>query len=159
VHEVVPDPYLQRRFRRLPIWQFGAWAFKPYAIDDCADTSGRHVDEQLITAAGQCVAALLPSLEAEEHHSNLGIVLLHHDSREDWLLPMWWIHGDICARLLLRSPLEEPQRFELQSSPNMACVWELAVIDHERRAWIETMMTSSPDPQAYLARRMPDGMY
>ncbi len=47
---------------------------------------------------------------------------------------------------------------------NMACVWklvawELVAIDFERRAWIGTMMTTNPSPQAYLAQLLPGSLY
>ena len=32
----------------------------------------------------------------------------------------------------------------------MACVWELALIDHERRAYVRTVMAASGDAEAYL---------
>jgi hypothetical protein len=38
-------------------------------------------------------------------------------------------------------------------------VWELIVIDFERRAWISRALGSKPDVGKYLAERLPDGTY
>lgn len=38
----------------------------------------------------------------------------------------------------------------------MACVWELGIIDFERRAWMETAMAGKPVTD-YLARTLPRG--
>ena len=38
----------------------------------------------------------------------------------------------------------------------MACVWELGVIDFERRAWMETAMSGRPVSD-YLALTLPRG--
>jgi hypothetical protein len=40
----------------------------------------------------------------------------------------------------------------------VGCVWELAVLEHERAAWVRHMLTpAEPDLAAYLADRPADG--
>jgi hypothetical protein len=40
-------------------------------------------------------------------------------------------------------------------TPAIACVWELAVLDHERRAWVRHVLARphGPDAGAYLRDR------
>ena len=47
--------------------------------------------------------------------------------------------------------LDGPAAFEPLDRPLMACVWELALIDHERRAYMRSVMARSGDAEAYFA--------
>ena len=58
---------------------------------------------------------------------------------------------------LWRADLEGHPRFERCDRPLIACVCELALTDHERRAWTHTMMTLGPNRAAYLDDLYPQG--
>ncbi len=102
-------------------------------------------------------AVLPPAAEEEGGSEGLGFVVLHEGLQGTWLLLHWWAHGDIlCGRLMRADP--GGHDFAPQDRrPLVACVWELVVIDHERRAWVRAMMREPPDPAAYLADPMPPG--
>ena len=98
-----------------------------------------------------------PAAEREGGSEGLGFAILHEGLMGTWLLLHWWAHGDIlCGRLLRAEP--GGRDFAPQDDrPLLACVWELAAIEHERAAWVRTMLRETPDPAAYLACAMPPG--
>ena len=51
------------------------------------------------------------------------------------------------------SPLDDAGRLEQYTGAGMSCVWELEVIDFERRAWLEDVLKGD-DVEAYLTRAL-----
>ncbi|TPW28389.1 hypothetical protein [Pararhizobium mangrovi] len=88
-------------------------------------------------------------------HYGAGFAILHRGEEALWLLSSWWRSGGIATEDLWRADLSSrSSRFHAVEEKVMACVWELGVIDFERRAWIETAMAGRPIPE-YLAARLP----
>ena len=66
----------------------------------------------------------------------------------------------LSAVLSARTPRGFTQeRITLADRPAFACVWELAVIAHERDAWVRTMLTDTPDAQAWHRDLLPAGLH
>ncbi|SIO52073.1 hypothetical protein SAMN05444722_3021 [Rhodovulum sp. ES.010] len=153
----MPAPYAPRRIVRQPDWQVNGARFKLYWID----VHGAAAPEPEISAMAEAVAReVLPiEMQAEGAGHDLRFVVLHRGTDGLWLLLDWWAHGDICCQRLFRADPEGGVFLPMLGRPLLACVWELAVIEAERRAWIETMMTPTPNPSAYLATALPDGMH
>ncbi|KXF79212.1 hypothetical protein ATN84_05670 [Paramesorhizobium deserti] len=93
---------------------------------------------------------------AATRHLNAGFAILHQGEEGLWLLLHWWLEGGIATHLLWRSDLEGEPKFAPAEPLLMACVWELGIIDFERRAWMETAMSGKPISD-YLTRTMPRG--
>jgi len=109
-------------------------------------------------AAWATAAAVVPEAAAAEGGAaGLGFAILHRGEAGNWLLMHWWAHGDICCQRLAHAPHDGPGFRDLSDRPLMACVWELPVIAAERAAWIDTMMTGTPDPDGYVARTIAEG--
>jgi hypothetical protein len=53
------------------------------------------------------------------------------------------------------SPLDDPDAYEPNDGTGLACVWEMEVLDFERRAWLEHVLKNQ-DLEGYLAARAPD---
>ena len=85
--------------------------------------------------------------------AKFGFAVLHHGEEAMWLLVDWWIE-DILHQQLFWSSLDDVNNFQ-PGPPNheMACVWELSVITHERNAWVKHTMLDPEraDFDAYLA--------
>ena len=111
-----------------------------------------------IEAARERACAVVPPAAAREGGSEgLGFAILHEGLQGTWLLLHWWAHGDIlCGRLLRAEP--GGRDFAPQDDrPLVACVWELAAIEHERAAWVRAMLREAPSPEAYLADALAPG--
>ncbi|MCC6471149.1 MAG: hypothetical protein IT563_22735 [Alphaproteobacteria bacterium] len=52
------------------------------------------------------------------------------------------------------APKDDPVGLQPYANPGAGCVWELGIIDFERRAWLEDVLTNpaGPDIERYLAR-------
>jgi hypothetical protein len=84
-------------------------------------------------------------------HQGAGFAILHQGEEGCWLLLHWWLGGGILARKLWRADLAPDAPFEEADPLLLACVWELGIIEWERRAWIETVMAGEPVSR-YMAR-------
>jgi hypothetical protein len=77
-----------------------------------------------------------------------------HDARSAGLgIVYWWAEENEVHVRHFASPLDDPGALEPFDHTGMACVWELEVIDFERRAWLEDVLKSG-DPEAYLERTL-----
>lgn len=148
--------YKPRYFHFHDIWDFDGLSMKVYLItvDDSV-----HVPDEMLSNAHKYIKKTMPAVRKEEGADHeVGYVVLHLGQMGNWLLIHWWAHSDIAMRLLASADIgatefksEDHRRFH-------ACVWEHVVIDHERDAWIRTMMGPG-DKALYLQDRLPDGAY
>ncbi|MEL7059805.1 MAG: GNAT family N-acetyltransferase [Acidobacteriota bacterium] len=148
--EPMEDPasvdYVPRTASCTGLVEAGGWALKAYTI---VRDVARPSDEEL-QAARDAVAQALPPLPDDdsapprERAPRSGFFILHLGEEARWLLVDWWTPGGILCQRMFSAPLDGPCRFEeVPSREILACVWELGVIDFERRAWISTVMRRS----------------
>lgn len=152
---VPPSPYQPRRFSRLGLWAAGELKLKAYGITWRTDEPGPPLALQQ-AARRHVTGALPPHAEAEGHHG-LGFVILHEGREGNWLLMDWWAHTDICCQRLAHAA-EGSTELSSVERPLLACVWESVVLAFERDAWVATMLTAHPDPQAYQDHWLPEGV-
>jgi hypothetical protein len=111
---------------------------------------------ETFAAARNVIAAEAATLEATPH-LGAGFAILHRGEEANWLLLLWWTFGATAARKLWRAELDDDSASFAPVDPiYMACVWELGIIDFERRAWMATAMSGSPLSE-YLAHTLPRG--
>jgi hypothetical protein len=137
--------YKPRTIRFIRDEQVGDWKLKVYGIGTHApDARPEFVDATLEAAAG-----------ALPEGGGSGFVIAHDATSAGLGLVYWWANdNEIHGRFFL-SPLEDPAAVEPIEGTGLACVWELEVLDFERRAWIEDVLKKG-DVGAYLERRAPD---
>ena len=77
-----------------------------------------------------------------------------HDARSAGLgLVYWWANENELHARFYSSPLDDPGALLPYTGAGMACVWELEVIDFERRAWLEDVLIGD-DVDAYVGRAL-----
>ena len=140
------EPWVPRSVRRLGQWTSGAVPLKAYAI--LADP-GAEPDPALAARAAEVVARAAPRIAATAQEE-IGFVILHQDGDGAWLLLHWWIAGGTCAQLIWHGPPDAPTAFIPLDRPAMACIWELALIDHERRAYVRSLAGPGDGRATYL---------
>ena len=142
--------YHQRRGGLVSDERFGDWRLKLYGL--AAPEQG--VRPELIdgtrTLAGQTLAAV----EGDHHGAAFAIA---HDARFPIALVYWW--QDVNE---LRSRIhagDDPGALEPLDPTAFGCVWELGIVEFERRAWIADVIGNpdGPDLDRYMSRRF-DGM-
>lgn len=145
-------PYAPREARFLGVSLLAGWTVKRYAIT----VPGRAaVDEAALESVLRDMSASLPAPSALVDGisgNGLAFFVAHFDPDDVWYLLDRWVAGCILKQTLHRAaPAMPAAATDVTSEGYVACVWELAVIDHERRLWIETMMGGEPAPERYLA--------
>ncbi len=159
-HVMELTPYKKRTYAFLGLWNEGAWALKVYGINHQAErSSGQLIDPAIIAAARARVRSHLPEADRAGEHHHTGFVIIHEAIGGDWLLLHWWAQESVCCEALWHSHEESPAAFGAAPDSFMACVWELVVIDFERRAWVDTVLQHNGHRDHYLGTRLPDGAY
>ena len=65
----------------------------------------------------------------------------------------WWANENEIHARFYASPLDAAGDLEPDTGAGMSCVWELEVIDFERRAWLRDVLIDD-DLEAYLNRAL-----
>ncbi|MEM7711246.1 MAG: hypothetical protein AAF264_10945 [Pseudomonadota bacterium] len=86
--------------------------------------------------------------------ATLGFVIVHPGTEGTSILVHWWEQGSVLCHRLLRRLHGSGAPVDVQGRGVVGCVWELAVISAEQRAWRRTMMGATPSPDAYLAETL-----
>jgi hypothetical protein len=154
-----PEPYRPRRFECLGVWRIGSFELKAYAITWRVESVASILPIHIVEAARRYAALIESEANTEGGHFDLGFVVLHEGRDRVYLLMDWWAHENVLCQALSKAEFDSPASFERVRRPLVACVWEQLVIAHERDAWVRHMLQERPDRAAYLADRMPSGLY
>jgi hypothetical protein len=84
-----------------------------------------------------------------------GFVIAHDARTAGLALVYWWANENEVHGRFFASPLDDPAALVPNDGTGLACVWEMEVIDFERRAWLEHVLKDD-DLDGYLAERAPD---
>ena len=82
-----------------------------------------------------------------------GFTIAHNAARAGLALAYWWANENEIHMRAFAAPLDDPGALEPADGTGMACVWELEVIEFERRAWLEDVLKDE-DPERYLERAL-----
>jgi hypothetical protein len=152
--------YQQRLFSPLGLWKSSGWNIKAYGIhQDTSRSEADLLDPGVEAAARDHVLARLGEADEEGNHHHCGFAIIHQGLLANWLLFNWWVHGVICCEGLSRSPVDNPTRFEAHTGPMVACIWEMVVIEHEKRSWIDHVLKDGGHLEAYLDAWLRPGLY
>ena len=130
--------------------RFGDWRLKLYGL--AAPEKG--VRPELIDATRALAEQTLAAVEGDHYGAAFAIA---HDAAFPIALVYWWQDiNEIRSRIYAG---DEPDALELLDPTAFGCVWELGIVDFERRAWIDDVIGNpeGPDVERYLTRRF-DGM-
>jgi hypothetical protein len=149
----LPGAYKARRIRFLELWMpDDAWRIKVYGI--AAD--GTQPKPRLVDAAKRVAADRLTQVKPDAVQHGVGFLGIHQGKGGCFVFIDWWSLVELNHHLY-HAPLDDPDalKYHLPNNP-IACVWDLALIGHERDAWVDCVLNnpSGPDLDAYLARRM-----
>jgi hypothetical protein len=139
--QTLAHAYHQRRCAFLSEDTIGDWRLKLYGLA----RPEQGVRDELIETTRALAAECLPEVDDAHHGAAFAIA---HDARWPIALVYWW-----------EADNELHSRIEPAGPDAMGCVWELGVVEFERRAWIADVIGNpdGPDIDAYMARRF-EGM-
>jgi hypothetical protein len=123
----------------------GDWRLKVYGI-------GTHAPD----ARPELVSATLDAArDALPEGGGAGFVIAHDAASAGLHLVYWWANENEIHGRFFASPLDDPAGYEPYLSTGLSCVWEMEVLDFERRAWRDDVLIND-DVDAYMERRAPD---
>ncbi len=126
----------------------GGWKVKMYGIAAHTETPRA----ALMEATAKIAASALPSPLGHGRHG-VGFAIAHDAADYCFALVDWWSGENEIHQRLFSAPLAQPQALRPHPSEAIGCVWELAVTDFERRAWLRHVLANpdGPDLDAYVA--------
>ncbi|MGI9552902.1 MAG: hypothetical protein ACR2MT_16980 [Aurantibacter sp.] len=136
-------------FRKLV--KIGDWNVKMYSITKKDKFESYETLERIETE--------LPNMLYEAQLSDLPThkmaFAMAHEAREGVLILLcWWTGGEMVETKIFFSDYSTPDKIEPSPFKDKAlvCIWELEVFAHERKAWIDHVLSKATDPDidAYL---------
>jgi hypothetical protein len=147
------EPYAARSIRSLDLLTFDAWRLKVYGITYRSERPVEALVDAAVTAARQCLPR--PAIAADRY--GVGFVCAHDGRGANFVFVDWWSNEDELHHRAWLSSKDEPGRLRPTGLEDFtACTWDLAVIGHERSAWVRHVLArpQGPDLDAYLADRL-----
>ena len=83
----------------------------------------------------------------------VGFTIAHAAASAGLAIVYWWANENEIHSRVFAAPQDDPGALEPADGTGMACVWELEVIDFERRAWLQDVLKRG-DVARYLERRL-----
>lgn len=145
-----PEGYVPRRIAFRELWSTDGWQLKVYGI-----AHGRPEPRRELVEAAKRVASMALPPASTPALETVGFVGAHDARGGCYVFVCWWADENELHHRLFLGP--SPRELRPSSpSDSTGCVWDLAVIDFERRAWYETMLVNPDGPaiEDYLARRL-----
>lgn len=141
--------YQPRSIRFYQLIQTGDWWTKVYHIT-YRDPFGAQasLDKAIAT-----LPQWLEKAEAQTDISGKVAALIVHEGQDGiWFILSWWVGDNMLQTQTYYSSLDQPEILMPHTTEgSIACVWELAVINHERIAWTNHILKQTrPDYKALL---------
>jgi hypothetical protein len=145
------DPYRPRPVRFIRLDRRGDWRLKVYGIA----TPGRTPRAAFVDAATDLAGIALPDPAVSDERYGVGVVTAHDSATYCFALLYWWQSANELHQRVYAAPLDNPRALTKVTDPGAGCVWELSVVDFERRAWMEDVLANpnGPDIDRYLTRQ------
>ncbi|MEW2297839.1 hypothetical protein ABZ719_34950 [Streptomyces sp. NPDC006743] len=137
----------ERTARATGTREAGGHLVKTYALQ----APGRTVTEQDIAAALRLTAAHL-QLGRTRGSLGLAVLIMHVGGDGDYVLVHSWIEGYMSDLAIFTGPAGHPERLRPGRTGLAPCVWEAAILAHERDAFSRHVLdSSSPIPNRLAA--------
>lgn len=147
-------PHETRPVRFVEMWEHAGWRMKVYSV---AYRRPR-ARERLIDAMKRCATGVIPEPAVDERRYGVGFVYAHDGATGCFGAVNWWQDvTDLQHRSFLTTDTSDPDSLRLAPVDELqVCVWDLAVMAHERDAWYDAVLTNpqGPDLEAYVQRRL-----
>jgi hypothetical protein len=151
-------PHQARTVGYLGLYTLAGWQLKLYGIA----WQGERPRHGLVEAAKRIAERELPSpawhtgasaqATGESDRYGLGFCIMHDARDFCFVLINWWAGENEIHQRMFSAPLDSEDRLMPHASDAIGCVWELAVTDFERRAWLRHVLANpgGANVEAYL---------
>lgn len=98
--------------------------------------------------------AIYPAQAHADQRHGIGFIIVHDARTAAIALYYWWQSFNELHQRILVGPRHEPRAMTQLEHASAGCVWEIEVIDFERRAWLADVLANpgGPDVERYLGR-------
>jgi hypothetical protein len=143
-------PYKPRHVRFIRREDVEGWQLKLYGIA----VNGEEPRPQFVRSVRDLAATVLPQPPVAEDRYGVGFAIAHDARSLGIALVYWWQSENELHQRIYVSPKDDPTAFTKVENQPAGCVWELEVVDFERRVWIEDVLArpGGPDLERYLER-------
>jgi hypothetical protein len=147
----IETPYRPRHLRFIRREDLGDWRLKLYGIA----TNGNVPRPELIEATMLLAPGVFPQPAVTDERHGTGFVIVHDAATASIALFYWWQSQNELHQRIYVGPKDDPGALAQISDLAAGCVWEIGIIDFERRAWLEDVLANpdGPDVERYLDRR------
>lgn len=144
--------YRPRHLRHVETVEIRGWRMKVYGIA----LQGRTCAPGLLAAAAARAEAALPARDPADPFSGHGFVIAHDAASVDIALVYWWESENELHQRGFVGPKGDSSALAAIPHQAAGCVWELGIIDFERRAWLADVLANpeGPDFDLYLGRTL-----
>lgn len=144
--------YEPRHVRFIRREDVDGWRLKLYGIA----LKGKDPDPEFVEATRDLAASVLPQPPGTADRYGVGFATAHDATSLYIALIYWWQSENELHQRIYMSPKDTPIAFTQVEHQPAGCVWELAIVDFERRAWLEDVLAhpDGPDLERYLERRL-----
>jgi hypothetical protein len=145
-------PHQPRPIRFVRPERVGDWRLKLYTIaTHGAEPRAALVDETLRRAP-----AIFPVAARADGRHGIGFIIVHDAATASIAIYYWWESFNELHSRIYVGPKADPAAMTLLPTQTAGCVWELEVIDFERRAWLADVLANpaGPDVERYLSRQL-----
>ena len=145
-------PYRARHVRFVRREEVEGWQLKLYGIA----VNGQEPRPDFVEATRALAGSVLPQPPVADARYGIAFATAHDARSVGIALVYWWQSENELHQRIYVSPKDEPAAFTRVDDQPAGCVWELAIVDFERRAWIEDVLSNpdGPDLERYLGRRL-----
>jgi len=146
-------PFDDKRLTTLDPVTIRGYEMKRYHIDQTAQP----LTPDVVAAAYAAIERLLPAID--EGTPPAGWIVVHRGAGTGaYALAYTWVwdnvielHSAAAGQPVIGCADEDPTNFVELHKPWIGCVWELAVLEHERAAWVRHVLDEDePDIEGYL---------
>lgn len=144
----------KRPVRFLKLIRHEEWMIKVYSISAFREFADEIYVEAAITKLNEW---LQPSKNTGLQTYHIATLILHECKEGCFAIINWWIDDNMLQHFVYLSAPGVPVEFKRYSDSGIVtCVWELAVLWHERNAWIEHILKKSeyPDFEKYFEQQL-----
>lgn len=151
---MIKTVYTSRPIRFLEIFIVKNWHLKFYSIS-CAK---KIVDLKWIEVGKQKIEEWLQHEKEYEYvNYKIGTLIIHEGREGVFFILSFWVDENMMQVYVYFTEYSDVNNFKLISKNGLfSCVWEMAVLNFEREAWIEHVLKPAPssDIEKYLQQQM-----
>jgi hypothetical protein len=143
-------PHRTRPIRFLRAERVGDWRLKIYTIA----THGQTVRPEFLAETLRRAPSVFPTPAHGGDRHGIGFVIAHDAVTAAIAIYYWWQGFNELHQRAHVGPRHDPAAMAPITHQPAGCVWELEVVDFERRAWLADVLANpeGPDVERYLGR-------